>query len=414
MCDKDFVKELYLAALESVMPRSLVPDALSYESGILQIEENSFDLNTYKHIHLYGSGKASVEMARALKKLLGEKISKACVISNYHDSIEGVEVLESTHPLPSQKSIDAGSYLIDAFEAMNEEDFFIYLLSGGSSALIEKPIFGVSLEDFIALSDLLLKQGLSIDEMNIIRTYFSDIKGGALGSKSVAKGMVLVVSDVIGDDLQTIGSAPLLPCHVEKKTVQELVDKYKLFNILPKSMQNILISDNILEKNSERSYPHFLIASNHKALQKAQKIAATQAKSVRIISDRVQGDVKEVADFILETIQRYPDEVLLFGGEPTVILQGDGKGGRNQELTLWVLKGLHEKGIEATFLSAGSDGIDGNSNAAGAVVCLEDYHDSIDAYLEQNDSYHYLQKRDALIMTGESGTNVMDIMIALT
>lgn len=430
MCEKQKAKEIFLEALSSVMPKNLIQEALSYHDNILTVENQRYDLSAYKTVSIFGSGKASIEMAKAMKVLLGERITTNMVVSNYTEEVEGVEVVESTHPLPSQKSIDAGEKLIEGFEALGEEDFFIYLLSGGSSALIEKPIEGVSLEDFIQTTKVLLHNGLSIDEINTIRKNLSQIKGGGLASKTKAKGIVLVVSDVIGDDLQAIGSAPLLADNSTLEDVKNIMDKYNILHLLPNSVKYILESDDTVpdlltnhfseDKSSLRSEPlrndlsrglvsHFLIASNLIALKSAQTIAKDLGLSAKIVTDALEGDVKEVADFISQSAKSYKEQVLLFGGEPTVQVTGSGNGGRNQELCLWVLKQKED----FTFLSAGTDGIDGNSDAAGAVVCASDYHDSLEGYLENNDSYHFLKRQNALIMTGESGTNVMDMMIVI-
>jgi len=409
MCEKEQAKAIFLEALSAVMPKNLIHEALHYHDSILTIQEQRFDLSAYKNLYLYGSGKASIEMAKAMQKFLGDKITKSLVVSNYDEDIAGVQVIESTHPLPSQKSIDAGEKLIAEFEGMGEEDFFIYLLSGGSSALIEKPIEGVSLEDFVQTTKVLLHHGLSIDEINTIRKNLSQIKGGGLASKTKAKGIVLVVSDVIGDDLQAIGSAPLLADNSTLEDVKKIVDKYNILNLLPDSVKYILENADTIDTKNPKVFPHFLIASNSIALKRAKKVAKEMGLSAKIVTDSLEGDVKEVADFIKQSSKSYEEQVLLFGGEPTVEVLGDGNGGRNQELCLWVLKQQEA----FTFLSAGTDGIDGNSDAAGAVVCESDYHDSIDSYLANSDSYHFLKRQNALIMTGYSGTNVMDIMIVI-
>ncbi len=409
MCEKEQAKEIFLQALSSVMPKNLIRESLSYHDNILSVENACYDLNVYKNVCVFGSGKASIEMAKAMQVLLGDRITKNMVVSNYAQEVEGVEVLYSTHPLPSQKSIKAGERLIENFEAMEEEDFFIYLLSGGSSALIEKPIVGVSLEDFVETTKVLLHNGLSIDEINTIRKNLSQIKGGGLASKTKAKGIVLVVSDVIGDDLQAIGSAPLLADDSTLKDAKKIIDKYNILHLLPNSVKSTLESDDSVETKMAKVFPHFIIASNAIALKCAEKAAKERGLSVKILTDTLEGDVQDVADFIVQEAMRQKEQVLLFGGEPTVQVTGEGNGGRNQELCLWVLK----QRDDFTFLSAGTDGIDGNSDAAGAVVCQDDYHDSLENYLKENDSYHFLKEQKALIMIGESGTNVMDIMIVI-
>jgi len=408
---KKLAKEIFLSSLSSVMPKNFIPNSLTYENGILTIDTKSYDLSSYKNVYIYGSGKASIEMAKATKLILGDRVKKSLVVSNYDENHKDLEVILSSHPLPSQKSIDAGERLISEFRSMDEDDFYIYLLSGGSSALIEKPVGGVSLEDFIQTTQLLLKNGLSIDEINVIRKSISDIKGGKLGLNSKAKGVVLIVSDVIGDDLHSIGSAPLMLANTTAKDAKDIVDRYDIFDSLSKSVQDIMKKEVVSLKRSNE-IEHFLLASNILALQSAKDRAKELGLRSKIVSSTVEGDVKDVADFIISSRMQEDVEVLLFGGEPTVIVEGSGNGGRNQELALWVLKKMSTLD-DFTFLSAGSDGIDGNSDAAGAVIELSDLNDDIDKYLLENDSYHYLKKEDSLIITGESGTNVMDIMIAI-
>jgi len=412
MSYKTAAKEIFSSALHAVMPENIITDNLTYHDGILSIKNQHFNLSKYENVFVYGSGKASIEMAKALQSVLGDKITHTMVVANYSEKLEKIEVLESTHPLPSAASVSAGKALINAFEKMGEKDFFIYLLSGGSSALIEKPLEGVSLEDFIATTKLLLHHGLAIDEINTVRKNLSLIKGGGLACQTSADGLVLVMSDVIGDDLQAIGSAPLLKDNSSLKDVRTIINKYKLFDLLPISVQAILDSESIIRDKNPKSYPHFLVASNKIALHSAYEKAKQLGFSVKIIADDIEGDVKEVAKRIAKYVKEEQASVLLFGGEPTVEVKGDGNGGRNQELCLWMLKQIRE-GCNVTFLSAGTDGIDGNSDAAGAVVRASDYHDSLEKYLDNNDSYHYLKNQESLIMIGKSGTNVMDIMIAI-
>ncbi len=413
MSPKQEAVRLFEKALHAVMPSFLIPSVVHYHDDLLTIENQTFDLRQYRHVSIFGSGKAAIEMAKALQKVMGSRIHKNMVVSNYHEAVSGIEVIESTHPLPSKKSIAAAQKLITSFEEMQENDFFIYLLSGGSSALIEQPVAGVSLEDFIETTKVLLHSGLSIEEINVIRKSLSQIKGGGLAGKTRAKGVVLVVSDVIGDDLQAIGSAPLLESTSSKEDASKIIDRYNILALLPKSVQTVFKEKKEQLDKKRAVFPHFLIASNYLALQEAQKEASRMGLQAKIVSHTLDGDVKEVAQKIIDAAHETSNyNVLLFGGEPTVEVKGSGKGGRNQELCLWVLKGM-QKETKFTFLSAGSDGIDGNSDAAGAVVSVENYHDSIDGYLENNDSYHYLKAQDALIITGESGTNVMDIMIAI-
>jgi len=402
MHHKENAKKLFQIALATAQPKNI-----------------DFDLSgipTSGKITLLGSGKASLEMAKALQKKLRGRIKKSFIVSNYYKAVEGLEIFVSSHPAPTNRSIDAGERILHGIQELEEDDFFIYLLSGGSSALIEKPIEPITLEELQLCTRLLLSKSASIDEINIVRKHLSMIKGGRLGHATKASGIVFVISDVIGDDLEVIGSAPLFYDHSTCADAQKVLTRYALWKKVPKSIQNVIESchhesPKVVNPNIE----HRVIASNMQCLQTMYHEAQGLGYETFIITDRLSGNVKEVAKYIISEV-RAKDSMnpvcLLFGGESTVEIKGKGKGGRNQELALWVLKQI-QRDENITFLSAGTDGIDGQSDAAGTVVNKEDYRDDIDLFLEDNDSYHYLQRDDNLITIGDSGTNVMDIMIAI-
>lgn len=388
------IEEIFNVAIKAVMPSTII--------------ENSAYLKTLTHykIHLFGSGKASVEMAKAMEKLFGDNIVDGFVVAPYgDDSLKRVEVFESSHPIPSQKSLDAAKIMIEKFRALKEDDLFIYLLSGGSSALIELPQSGVSLEDLIKTTNLLLQNGVPIDEVNIIRKHLSQIKGGRLAKNTKVKGIVLVISDVVGDALEAIGSAPLYFDSSTCEDAKQILNQYGLSDKIPFGCFES-------PKEPAENIEHLIIASNKIALQSAKEHALKLGYLCEIVTDSLQGDVKIVADEIVKTVQKRDAEVFLFGGECTVDVVGEGKGGRNQELCLHVLKQIREH-ENITFLSAGSDGIDGNSVATGGVVDSQSYREDIDDFLKNNDSYHYLKRGNNLLITGPTGTNVMDIMIAI-
>jgi hydroxypyruvate reductase/glycerate 2-kinase len=395
---KSDIIDIFNSAIKAVMPKSL-------------IENSSYIKTLSKHkIHLFGSGKASVEMAKEMESIFGENIVDGLVISPYFANLKRVEVFESSHPLPSQRSITAAKKLIEKFEKLDEDDLFIYLLSGGTSALIELPQDGLSIDDFIKTTNLLLQNSVPIEDINIIRKQLSKIKGGKLASFTKAKGVVLVISDVIGDDLETIGSAPLFHDRSTPYDAKEVLQKYKLFDKVPKAVVDILKHKSFTDKTDY--IEHIIIGSNKIALQHAKNRAVELGYSCEIVTDSLSGDVKIAADKIVSDILKSDKDVLLFGGETTVNVKGKGKGGRNQELCLEVLKRIKDK-PNITFLSAGSDGIDGNTKVAGGVVKSSYYHEDIDSFLKSNDSYNFLKREDALLVTGATGTNVMDIMIAM-
>jgi len=399
---KKEIREIYDAAVLSVMPENLI----SNNSYLKSIKSDK--------IHLFGSGKAAFEMAKEIEKIFGENIIDGLIITPNEDkNLKRVEVFQSTHPNPSNKSIVAAKKMFEKFIALKEDDFFIYLLSGGSSALLELPREPISLDDFIKTTKILLENSVPIEEINIVRKHLSKIKGGQLGLQVKAKGVVLVISDVIGDDLEAIGSAVLFCDSSTFKDAKDILYKYKLYDKLPASVKDVLEKE-ICEtpKSVNKNIEHIIIGNNKIALKKAKQKAENLGYSCTIVTNELQGDVKIVAKKIVDLILCSDQDVLLFGGECTVDVLGDGLGGRNQELCLRVLK-LIKNHPNIIFLSGGSDGIDGNTRAAGAIVDSKSYQNDIDYFLQKSDSYNFLKRGDNLLVTGSSGTNVMDIMIAI-
>ena len=380
----------------------------------VKAENLSFDLSLLpKHspVTLLGSGKAVMEMA---KKLLPQiKLKEGFLVSSYDAKIEGVDVFVSSHPLVSQKSVAAASRMQEILASLHEEDFFIYLLSGGSSALLEKPLSPLTLDQQRKLYASLLQSGASISQMNVVRKHLSAVKGGRLTQVTKAKGIIFVVSDVVGDDLQTIGSAPLYYDSSSRFEAQEILKRYGLWESVEPAVVEVLQTHETPDRPNPRIV-HKIVASNAIALEAAAKKAKTLGYACEIVTTTLTGDVQDVAGEILSYVRKDKNaskKVYLFGGETTVLVRGSGKGGRNQELTLWVLQAMQD-GEKFTFLSAGTDGIDGVTDAAGACVDWRDSRD-VQRYLDNNDSWHYHQKEQTLIQTGATGTNVMDIMILI-
>ena len=426
---RELLISMFKNAIEGVHPKNLIPASLKIEGAHLHIENHQFSIP--EKFYLFGSGKASVEMAKAVEKIALDRIKEGLVVCNYTEKLEKINVVEGSHPIPDEKSLQAGEILYEKMSSLKENDFFIYLLSGGSSALIEKLIPPITLEDLKNLTEILLKHSVPIDEINIIRKHISLIKGGRLGRATKAKGIVLVISDVIGDDLFTIGSAPLYYDKSTYKDAYHILEKYNLLDKVPENVKTVIekglkgeIPDTPKEENP--NIKHFIIGNNLKALKHAKKVAEENGYKAYIMTSQIKGEAREVAKVIvsigkeiLKTENPFNKPVcILFGGETTVTVKGNGKGGRNQELCLSALNEIKDtEGIY--FLSGGTDGIDGNSDAAGAIVDKTSFEKakekglSIDEYLENNDSYHFFKETDDLIITGYTGTNVMDVTILL-
>ncbi|CAA6816748.1 MAG: D-glycerate 2-kinase (EC [uncultured Sulfurovum sp.] len=382
MSNKTLLTTAYHHALNAVKADIILAKNLSINSKNLRICEQNYALKSFKNLYCFSVGKAGLAMAKACEEILGEHLAGGLAISHQKAELLRMEHVTSTHPLVSKKSLKATDKLISTMKEMEEDDFFIFCLSGGASAMIEKPIEGLSLEDFQQVSVALLGSGIDIKALNSVRKSISQIKGGKLAQHSKAKGVVLVLSDVIGDDLKTIGSAPM--------------------------------------RNGE--IPHHIIGNNAIALKEAKKFMANEVDKVKIITTTLNQSSKDATAYIAQNIKEYNKKYnhfcLLFGGETTTKVKGEGQGGRNQELALrLLLKEVVNKKI--TILVAGSDGIDGNSPATGAFIDF-DIYDKIKkkgldpkSYLKNSDSYGFFKALGYDFSTGATGTNVMDFIIIL-
>lgn len=417
---KDDTVNILKEAVNSVKPDNIF-DNVDFDGRYLNICGDSYDLNGKSDVYVLGSGKASVKMAEKLKEILGKNISGGLIASNYYEDIEDIKVMKSSHPLPNENSLEAGTKMLEFAESCKENDFVIYLLSGGTSSLLEYPAEGISISDINTATDILMKAGADITELNTIRKKLSEIKGGRLAAHLKCEGVVLVLSDVVGDDLNYIGSAPLYYDSTSENSPDKIIDKYSLYNKLPKNVIEILKSEKDTE--SKRSLKHYILGNNNRALLKAAEKAENSGYNPVILTSLLQGEASAAAGFITSLLKYHSTHEFLSkplcfiaGGETTVTVKGDGKGGRNQELAL---AGLIEMAVleNVSLGCIGTDGIDGNSDAAGAVVTPELMDktsvDELQNFLKNNDSYTILKKLDALIKTGNTGTNVCDVYIGL-
>lgn len=418
------LRDIFQHAVHAVMPHNVIAADVKRDQNHLIIQDHCYDLNTFSHCYVCGSGKAAGAMAESIESLLEDLISGGIIVSpDSNANFKRLMHKQSTHPLPSLQSVEAAEAMIHQFEKATRRDLIIYLLSGGTSALIEKPISTLTLDDFIATTQLLLANGLSIDEVNAVRKHLSLIKGGRLAQATEATVIVLVISDVIGDDLHTIGSAPL---YCDTKTyfdVRRLLKESNLIDKLRPSVLHIIESgcDGTIKetpKSPKSNVTHILLSGNTQALESAQSYA--QAQSIRTVLDKtpLSGDVSEGVASFLQTFESLPDDTLLLrGGECTVTVRGEGKGGRNQHFALLCLDQLRNR-FNYTLIAAGTDGIDGNSDAAGAIIsnALFDrataHGVQIEDAIRQFDSGGFFDSLGASILTGYTRTNVMDVVIA--
>lgn len=430
--------QIFYAAIETVKPESLIKHQLFANGDKLHIQDRIYNLQSYNAIYVIGAGKASAFMALALEKRLGDFITRGVVVTKYgHAASCGkIKICEAGHPLPDANTLVAAQEIINLVEQAGENDLVLCLLSGGGSALLEKLPDGISLDALQKTFDLLLACGASIDEMNIIRKHLSQIKGGhLLQSIAPAHCITLIISDVIGDSLATIASGPTAPDNSTFADSLRILEKYELTDELPKEILHHLqagIQGEIPETLKEldplfAKVDNIILGNNSIALQAAQKKALELGYNALIFSSCLQGEAQEAAKIVVRIAEeikanRYPlkpPACLLFGGETTVTVKGNGKGGRNQEFVLAALTALKKLSGPYFLMSCGTDGTDGPTDAAGAFVTPELQKTASEIglnpldYLQNNDAYHFFAQCNGLVKTGPTGTNVMDIVILL-
>ncbi len=425
------------AALIAVSPEKVIADNLTLTDNTLWVHDRAYNLLKFKKICVIGAGKASAGMAKALEKVLGSRIHSGLVVVKYKHVVDTkfVEIQEASHPVPDKNSVLACKNLI-AYISHNRspETLFISLLSGGASSLLAAPIKGISLTDKQNITNLLLECGATIQEINTIRKHLSNIKGGRLATQTHPAHVInLIISDVIGDDLESIGSAPFTGDSGTWKDCLAILNKYNITAKVPKPVYQKIV-EGLHNSNNETPKPgkgcfnnifNAIIGSNNIALNAAADKAQSLGFTPHILPYPIAGDTQKAAE---EHINITKDIIigkglisrpccLISGGETTVTL-GDnyGKGGRNQEFALYAIKKV--SGIEDLILfSVGTDGNDGPTDAAGAYVTGETLNlaknENLDPniYLKNHDSYTFFSKIGNLVYTGPTMTNVMDIHI---
>jgi len=426
------------AALYSVDPRVAITNHVRRTNSLLRIGNMTFDLDGFERIFVVGGGKAGGAMAKALEEIVGDKLTEGFVnvLRGTKSSFKTRKILlnEAGHPIPDEDGVEGARRIIQLAHKAGERDLVICLISGGGSALMPLPAAGITLQDKQELTDALLKCGATIDEINAVRKHVSGLKGGQLAEAAYPAALVsLILSDVVGDPLGTIASGPAAPDTTTFNDAISILKKYDLWkNVAPKVVKKRLEAglrgeipetpkpgDEVFEKT------HNVIVGNNRT---AALAACQEAKELGfnslLLSSMVEGEARHVGTAyagimkeILDSNNPIPKPaVVIAGGETTVTVTGRGKGGRNQELVLSA--SLKMEGLRGVAIaSIGTDGVDGPTDAAGAVAdgqTLARAHDKkLDPkeFLTNNDSYHFFLKRGDLIFTGPTGTNVNDLTV---
>jgi glycerate 2-kinase len=406
--------EIIKVGIDSARPSAIFPALFDQPDGPLLTWMNS------QHRFLLCLGKASIDSARTI--LHRVPCDDFFVLSPYEDPEHAIPVHLGSHPIPNEQSFESTSALTSWLKEKPSDVALLVVLSGGTSALCVMPLPSVGLKSKMRINDMLIRSGAGIQEINTVRKHLSLVKGGQLGGfASQMKTCVLVISDVIGDDFATIGSGPFYPDPTTFLDAKNVLVRYDLWDNTPGDARTTIengISGAIPETPKEGHIPHRIIASNEIARQAAASKAQSLGYKTQMPVGAVQGDVENAVQQIFATMQQLPSKsALLLGGEITIRLKGHGTGGRNQHLALLLTERL--KNLKVSFAAAGTDGIDGNSPAAGAWTDGNTFErasgtESFRKAAENFDSYHYFERLGQNIITGPTGTNVMDLYVALS
>lgn len=433
---RTIAEEIFLAGVKSVMPQNLIKRQMSLDGDSLITGGRKFDLTSINNIYVIGAGKASAKMGAEVEQILGERITSGHIVVKYGFSVDlkYISVTEAGHPTPDLNGFKATSEILKLALRAGPEDLVICLLSGGGSSLLADTPDGCTQEDILVLNDLLVNSGASISEINAVRKHISKLKGGQLARSVYPATLInLILSDVPGDPFDVIASGPTVPDPTTFKLAIGVLSKFGLTGKVSPRIIKFLEEGTLgIHQETpkegdvifEKTY-NILAGSNKMALEAARNKAIESGINALIIDDQLQGDVKDVSEYLVRDSLKYkagidePKPVcLLFGGETTVKMTGKGKGGRNQHLALSAAILLQDyPGV--TILSSGTDGNDGPTNAAGAVVDSDTVSQAVskkispEKYLKAFDSYNFFKKVGGHIITGPTMTNVMDVIVVL-
>jgi len=436
MNGREAAESIFLAGVRSVLPGSLMSNVMSLKDQTLSIGGHEIHLGNIENIYVIGAGKASAAMGHYVETILGNRIKGGHIVVKYGHSckLKKIEVTEAGHPVPDGNGFSATNEIIRIAAEASANDLVICLISGGGSALMADLPNGLLPEDLYIVNNLLVRCGAAINEINCVRKHLSKVKGGQLARiVRPAQLVTLIVSDVVGNLPEVIASGPTV---ADPSTFQEALDvihKYNLAEDLTSGVLNYL-RDGASGLKPETPKPGDPVFDNvlnvlARTIQNALKGSKTEALKLGyksfIIDDAVHGDVESVSEMLVSTAISFRNNTdipkpacLLFGGETTIRVTGNGMGGRNQHLALTAAMRLQNlPGI--TILAAGTDGNDGNTDAAGAVVdsgtvpaALKKNIDPA-IYISEFDTYNFFRKTGGLIITGPTYTNVMDLLVAV-
>jgi glycerate-2-kinase len=434
MTIEDDARLIFHQTLKAIDPKTVIRKKLKLKENTLNVEKQAVDLSRFKEVVLIGMGKASLTAGESVEELMGERIKRGLLVCDRRRRVKvKSEVIIAGHPVPDENSFEAGRQILSLVQSCDENSLIIFLISGGGSSLVELPATPeITLEDVKELNRILTGCGASIREINQVRKCISKIKGGRLGflSRHVPT-IALFISDVNPGDLESLASNPLLADDATAKAAKETIDRYGLKSRLPRSVQEAV------EEEGDRDYTihqdgnrlaDLLLMDNSDALEAASRFAENRGYRAKIVRDLIEGDYEDVVEKSIHLLANLQNEFprspvcLISGGEVSCPVKGSGYGGRNQEFVLYCASRLGEMTVrsETAVLSCGTDGIDGNSNAAGSVAIPELIRAAGDQgiiskeFIQRSDSHSFFKRMGGLIFTGPTGNNVRDVRLLLS
>jgi hydroxypyruvate reductase len=400
---------IFRAALSAADPEKAVRAHVETDGKTLHVDQRRYRLADFDRIQVIGAGKASARMAQAIERLLGSRVTGGWI--NVPDGTEArlrkVRLHQSGHPVPDQRGVEGARQIAQIASESGPRDLLICVISGGASALMPLPALGITLAKKKSITKCLLASGATIHEINTVRKHLSAIKGGHLAALAAPATVIsLILSDVIGDDLSVIGSGPTV---LDTTTAADAAAVLKHYSIpLPPLTET---------PKAQIAAQNVIVGSNRQSIEAAAKKARDLGYHTIVLSTTIDGETRDIARMhaaiAREMIAHGGRRVcLLSGGETTVTLRGKGLGGRNQEFVLAAAIALADH-PQVTIFSGGTDGIDGPTDAAGAIADAATPRASAAKFLANNDSYRFFEKAGGLVKTGPTGTNVMDVRILL-
>ncbi len=424
-------------ALNAVDPEQLIRSRIRLHNSKLCIDERVLDLNMFRQIFVIGGGKASGSMAEAVESILGPRISKGVVNVPYGNTnrTQTIELNCASHPVPDENGVNGTRRMIQIANEADASVLVICLISGGGSSLMPLPRDSVSLDDKRKITDALLKSGANINEINTVRKHISDFKGGWLAKRAYPATVVnLILSDVVGDPLDFIASGPTVPDSTTFENAVSVLKRYDLWRIAAPSIRKLL-SDGLKGRVAEtpkkgdkafRKVHNFVIGNSFSACRAVCECLRSKNICTQLLTSKLEGEARQIGTVLGSIAQEVYSSGnpmskplgIVAGGETTVTVRGNGLGGRNQEIPLSAAFKLRDlDGVVIASLT--TDGVDGPTDAAGAIVDGSTLKRAVkleiepESYLAENDSYHFFSKLEDLIFTGSTGTNVNDISVII-